>query len=84
MRELIFNYIKNQELIKYNESDIATNRLKLDGKNVELSGNQLGLIMLADYLVEIALSKDKTKHIHLDINNFFDEIDGELIISKEE
>ena len=83
MRELVFNYLKDKKLIKYKESDIAINELKIDDNgNVVLEGNQLGLIMFADYLIEIALSNKESTHIHLDKENFFDVADGELILNK--
>ena len=45
-----------------------------------LSGNQAGIIQLADFILHIALS-DGT-HIHLDEGNFFDASNCECIIER--
>lgn len=82
MEELIYKYLGSAGYIKESAEEIAINKINLQNKEVIISGNKLGLIMLADYLVEIALSDKDYTHVHLDIDNFFDESNVDLIVSK--
>jgi len=85
MEEIVFALLKEKELISPQKGDKTYNEIELqkDG-NVIISGNRLGLIMLADYLIEIALSEKEYAHIHLDEINFFDKANAELIIAKQQ
>ena len=79
---LVEMLIKNEDIDRGHDQ-IATNFIKKIGENeVVLSGNKLGLILLADYILSIALSTNTPDHIHLDESNFFDTADVELIIEK--
>lgn len=79
MNQLIRDFLNRQNILCFKEGDIATNDLKNTDGEVVLSGNKLGLIMLADYILNIALSENGA-HIHLDKDNFFDNSDQQLII----
>jgi hypothetical protein len=83
MNQRIYNYLKEKGILVSQEGDIATNTIKVIEDEVVLSGNKLGLIMLADYMINIALS-DNGSHIHLDQDNFFDDGDKQLIIELKE
>ena len=80
MEQKIYNYLKEKGIFVAEEGAIATNSIKLVEDEVVLSGNRFGLIMLADYIVNVALSNVNGYHIHLDQNNFFDDGDKQLII----
>lgn len=82
MGNIIFDYLAQQGLIEETESAKAQNEITIEDNRptVVLKGNRLGLIMLADYLVSVALSKTDNHHIHLDMDNFFDKGNAELII----
>lgn len=83
MKELIYNHLKETGYIKEADGNVAYNEIELqENKNVVLKGNKLGLILLADYLIEIALSDRELTHVHLDADNFFDRSNVELIIGK--
>jgi len=84
MDSLIRDFLKANSIIDFPDGSIATNTLRIVDGNVILSGNRLGLIELADYILGIALSKGKGSHIHLDENNFFDDTDNQLIIELDE
>lgn len=79
MKNLIYNYLLKEGLLQTNESDLALNCIKKTTDEVILSGNKLGLIILADYIVSVAL-ENKSYHIHLDELNFFDNSNTQLII----
>ena len=79
MEQIICNYLKENGILALKGEDIAINSIKSIGDEVVLSGNKLGLIMLADYITSIALSVNGS-HIHLDQNNFFDDGEKQLII----
>jgi len=79
LKQLIRNYLKEQKIFDFNENTIATNHLKITSDDLILSGNRLGLVMLADCILDIALS-DNGAHIHLDTDNFFDDAEHQLII----
>lgn len=83
MKQIIYNHLKEKNILSMSDTDIAINSITLQGgKEVVISGNKRGLILLADYLVEIALSENGNEHIHLDKENFFDDANIELIIEK--
>lgn len=83
MKQVIYNHLIENNILSIRDADIAINSITLqDEKEVVISGNKRGLILLADYLVEIALSENSNEHIHLDNDNFFDDANVELIIEK--
>ncbi|MCL2049743.1 MAG: hypothetical protein FWG87_13570 [Defluviitaleaceae bacterium] len=82
MEELVFEFLKERNFIK-GEDVIAYNEVNIDGTDVVIKGNKLGLIQLADYLVQIAISDTDNHHIHLDGDNFFDNANCEIIIAKQ-
>lgn len=85
MKKLVFEYLVEKNLIKDMEGGHAKNSIKVCNNNeVVLSGNRLGLIELADYILNVALSDLEGYHIHLDESNFFDETNLELIILKQD
>lgn len=69
MEKSIYNYLESKNLFK--EKSIAKNYLEINENEVSLIGNRRGLVLLADYILDIALN-NKTTHIHLDNDNFFD------------
>ena len=75
---------KNNKLSFEKDGYIAINKLKSFNDEVVLSGNKLGLILFADYVLSVALSSGEGCHIHLDENNFFDMSDKKLIIELED
>lgn len=77
IEELVNNNIINGE-------EIAFNEVKVSNNEVMIYGNRMGLILLADELLKIALEDKPNAHIHLDESNFFDKNTHELIISKNE
>lgn len=84
MEELVFEFLKAKGLLEEDKDVlIANNEIEINKKEVLIKGNKRGLILLADYLVQIAISDNLKQHIHLDIDNFFDKANCELIISKE-
>ena len=83
MKQLIRDFLEEQNILKFKEENIATNELKSINNEVILSGNRLGLVMLADYILNIALSENGS-HVHLDQSNFFDDAEHQLIIELEE
>ena len=85
MKEIIFNLLKKEGYLRSdNRNSIALNKIKFEDKSVLIEGNKLGLILLSEYILQIALSELNNDHIHLDDLNFFDEANVELIISKSE
>ncbi|AFM01691.1 hypothetical protein Desde_3407 [Desulfitobacterium dehalogenans ATCC 51507] len=83
MEELVFELLKTKGLVEEKDNSIANNEIEINGNEVIIKGNKRGLILLADYLVQIAISDNTKQHIHLDIDNFFDKANCEMIISKE-
>lgn len=83
MQQIILDYLKEKKMINLETDSIAINTLSVNEKEVILFGNKLGLIMLADYILDVALSKNDGYHIHLDKENFFDESKKELVIELE-
>lgn len=82
MEELVFDLLKEKNLIQ-DEDVIAYNEVNIEEKEVIIKGNKLGLIQLADYFVQIAISDMDKQHIHLDDVNYFDKANCEMIIVKE-
>ena len=82
MEELVFNLLKEKNCIS-DEDVIAYNEIHVEENEVIIRGNKLGLIQLADYLVQMAINDKDSHHIHLDGNNFFDKANYEMIILKE-
>ena len=61
---VIFNYLKDRGYKlddDYSLLDISSNK-----DEVVISGSQIDLIELADYIVSVALSDNSTDHLHLD------------------
>ncbi|MEN2774178.1 Imm32 family immunity protein [Acetivibrio clariflavus] len=83
MEELVFEMLKTKGLINDKDDLVANNEIEVNGNEVIVKGNKRGLILLADYLVKIAISDSLNKHIYLDIDNFFDKANCDLIICKE-
>ncbi|MDH6366689.1 MULTISPECIES: hypothetical protein [unclassified Breznakia] len=83
MQQIILDYLKEKKMINLETNSIAINKLLVNGEEVILTGNKLGLIMLADYILDVALSKIDGYHIHLDKENFLDESNKELVIELE-
>lgn len=83
MEELVFELLKTKGLVGEKDDLIANNGIEINEKQVIVKGNKRGLILLADYLVQIAIDGSTKQHIHLDIDNFFDNANCEMIISKE-
>ncbi len=83
MEELVFEILKAKGHVGENDDSIANNEIEINGNKIIVKGNKRGLILLADYLVQIAINDSTKQHIHLDIDNFFDKANCELIISKE-
>ena len=83
MEELVFELLKAKGLFGEKDDSIANNEIEINGNEVIIKGNRRGLILLADYLVQIAINDSTKQHIHLDIDNFFDKANCEMIISKE-
>ncbi len=83
LEELVLELLKTKGLVDEKDDLIAKNEMEIKGKEVIVKGNKRGLILLADYLIQIAISDSAKQHIHLDIDNFFDKANCELIISKE-
>ena len=75
---LALDYLRCSNISDIEEDHIAEISLEFD-REVILSGNRLGLIMLADYFVNIALS-DTSAQVYLDQNNFFNIADEGLVI----
>ncbi|MCL2400901.1 MAG: hypothetical protein FWC91_14315 [Defluviitaleaceae bacterium] len=82
MEELVYELLKEKNFIK-DEDIIAYNEVKVEADEVIIKGNKLGLIQLADYLVQIAISDRDKQHVHLDGDNYFDKSNCEMIIVKE-
>ena len=82
MEELVLELLKKKNLI-HEEDSVATNEVFINGNEVVIKGNKLGLILLADYLVQTAIGEKAKNHVHLDVDNFFDKANCELVISKE-
>lgn len=83
IKELIYSYLTENDMISQSEnSENAYVTLEIKGGEIIIKGNALGLVQLAEYMVSIALKSFNGAHIHLDENNFFDKINGELIIVK--
>ena len=81
----IFNYLKNKGLLSIEPSITITRSIRINESNeVVISGDKASLIMLADYVISVALSNAKGAHIHLDDSNFFDDSNVEIIIEKTE
>ena len=84
MKKIVYKYLTENNIISNTAGDYATNSIKIcNDKEIILSGNRLGLIELADYIVNIALSDVEEYHIHLDETNFFDSTNLELVILKQ-
>ena len=79
MEQIIFNHLKDIGILNVKDGDTAINTIKIIENEVILSGNKFGLIMLADYITNIALSSFNS-HVHLDQYNFFDDGEKQLII----
>jgi len=80
MDQAIFNYLEEKGVIKSIKDDHGAISLKASDNDIVITGNRLELIMLADYILNVALADVDGWHIHLDEINFFDESSKELII----
>jgi 5'-3' exonuclease len=79
----ILKYLEEKALLSIDPATMVTRSVKLCEPNeIIISGDKNSLVMLADYIVSVALSNVKGKHIHLDTNNFFDESAFDIIIEK--
>ena len=82
MEEVVFDVLKKRNFIKDDEN-IAYNEVLIIENEVIIKGNKLGLIQIADYLVQISICEADNNHIHLDKGNYFDNANCEVIIIKE-
>lgn len=78
-KELVRNYLKSINLITKEPIDRAIKHLRLDDYQVILSGNRMGLILLAEHVVSIALQSEDHR-THLNDENFFENEGMELVI----
>ena len=63
-KNIIMNYLKEKN---YNiNTDSRGITITNDNNEIVITGNQLDLIELADYIVSVALSENKNDHLHLD------------------
>jgi hypothetical protein len=84
MENLVYNYLIENNMLPDKVGKCATNSLNIcNNKDIVLSGNCLGLIELADYILNVALSNVDNYHVHLDETNFFDDTKLELVILKQ-
>lgn len=83
MEELVFEMLKAKRLVNDIDDLTANNEIEVNVNEVIVRGNKRGLILLSDYLVQIAVSDSINKYIHLDMDNFFEKANCELIICKE-
>ena len=76
------NYIK---IAKHEEHEEGID-LSINGTEITIKGTSSDLIELADYILKVASSKEKTDHIHLEKNTLLGEKSEieELIIEKVE
>jgi len=81
MRQLIFDYLEEKGIIESIKNDHGAISLKASDKDIVVSGNRLELIMLADYILNVALADFDGYHVHLDELNLFDEVSKELIVA---
>jgi len=80
IKNLICDYLIKEKLINIDNSH-AENFIEIyNEREVVISGNRLGLIELADYIVSVALSDVDKYHLHLDETNFFNSTNLELVI----
>jgi len=80
MEQIIFNYLEEKGEIESIKNDCGEISLKISDNDIVIAGNRLELIMLADYILNVALADFDGWHIHLDESSFFDKADKELII----
>jgi len=80
MGRIIFNYLEENGIIESIKGDYGKTSLKVSDNDVVISGNRLELIMLADYILDVALAEFDGWHMHLDEISFFDEASKELIV----
>jgi len=81
MRQTIFNYLNEKGIIESIKSDYGTISLKTSDNDITIAGNRIELIMLADYILNVALADFDGWHVHLDEHNFFDKESKELIVA---
>ena len=84
MEHLVTKFLKENNIIDFPEDYISINKINITKGTVVVSGNRLGLIQLADYIVELALSKENRSHTHLDEGNFFENTEDQLIVELDE
>ena len=84
MKHIVFKYLIDNKIIQIETEKPAVNTAEIfNGNKIVLSGNRLGLIDLADRILDIALSDVDNYHIHLDGVDFFENADCEVIILKQ-
>ena len=79
-----------QEYLKNNNNDLTSSKpdgikIILNDEELLIKGSKLDLIELADYILDIALSKQEKNHLHLDTLSLLNKDSNvkELIIEKE-
>ena len=78
---IVSDYLTEKGVISDETDKFATNTIKLlSEREILIAGNRIGLIVLADYIVRVALADFSGWHFHLDESNFFDDTNLELII----
>ena len=84
MKNIVLKYLIDNKITQIETEKSAVNTAEIFNKNkIVLSGNRLGLIELADIILDVALSDVDNYHIHLDEANFFENADYEVIILKQ-
>ena len=81
MDRIIYNYLKEKNMLDKNAQDNTTISLEITDNDVIIKGGRIELIELADYILNIALGSFNGCHIHLDQHYFFDEAEKELIVA---
>ena len=87
MEKIVYNYLEERNMLSKLSNDASKTSLKITDDAVILNGNRIDLIILADYIVSIALNGVRGSHIHLDQldgTGFFDEAEKDLIIGLSE
>ena len=65
MKKILFDYLKEE---KYNLASSKSNGISLNINHGELliKGSKIDLIELANYILNVAISKEENDHLHLD------------------
>jgi len=80
---IVRDYLYKKGIIDHDIYKNGIGYLKIHGKEVMISCNKEGLIILSDYILRIALSESDIQ-IQLDEKNFFHKADAKLVIKLNE